>query len=53
MTVPLWLMKPMSYAHVMMRTTMRVSAAKAERELGWTPVYPSSYDGLAALKAAA
>jgi nucleoside-diphosphate-sugar epimerase len=51
MTVPLWLMKPMSYAQVMMRTTMRVSSAKAERELGWTPAYPSCYDGIAALEA--
>ncbi|MET9894472.1 NAD(P)-dependent oxidoreductase [Streptomyces sp. NPDC006465] len=53
MTVPLWMMKPMAYAHVMMRTTLRVSSAKAERELGWTPAHPSAYDGLAALKAAA
>jgi nucleoside-diphosphate-sugar epimerase len=53
MTVPLWLMKPMSYAHTMMSTTMRVSTAKAERELGWTPAYPSSRDGLAALRATA
>ncbi|MCX4993044.1 MULTISPECIES: NAD(P)-dependent oxidoreductase [unclassified Streptomyces] len=53
MTVPLWMMKPLSYAHVMMRTTLRVSSAKAERELGWTPAHPSAYDGLAALKAAA
>ncbi|MGW3814510.1 NAD-dependent epimerase/dehydratase family protein [Streptomyces sp. NPDC005046] len=53
MTVPLWMMRPLSYAHVMMRTTLRVSSAKAERELGWTPAHPSAYDGLAALKAAA
>ncbi|MER5469005.1 NAD(P)-dependent oxidoreductase [Streptomyces sp. NPDC002935] len=53
MTVPLWMMKPMAYAHVVMRTTLRVSSAKAERELGWTPAYPSTYDGLAALRAAA
>lgn len=50
MTVPLWLMKPMSYAHVVMSTTMRVSSAKAEHELGWAPAYPSTYDGLAALR---
>ncbi|MET7697844.1 NAD(P)-dependent oxidoreductase [Streptomyces sp. NPDC005485] len=48
-TVPLWLTKPMSYAHTMMTTTMRVSSAKAERELGWSPAYPSTYDGLAAM----
>jgi nucleoside-diphosphate-sugar epimerase len=53
MTVPLWMTKPMAYAHAVMRTSLRVSSVKAERELGWTPVYPSAYDGLAALKAAA
>lgn len=46
---PLWLMKPLSYAHAMMRTTMRVPSANAARELGWTPAYASSCDGLAAL----
>ncbi|GLP65422.1 nucleoside-diphosphate sugar epimerase [Streptomyces sp. TUS-ST3] len=52
MTVPLWATRPLSYAHTMFRARMRVSAAKAERELGWTPAYPSSRDGLAALRAA-
>ncbi|MGW1208587.1 NAD-dependent epimerase/dehydratase family protein [Streptomyces sp. NPDC002499] len=52
MTVPLWLTAPMSYAHVMFEASMRVSTAKAERELGWTPVYPGARDGLAALAAA-
>jgi nucleoside-diphosphate-sugar epimerase len=51
MTVPLWLMRPMSYAHAMMSTTLRVSSAKAERELGWTPAYPAGRDGLAAMRA--
>jgi nucleoside-diphosphate-sugar epimerase len=51
MTVPLWLMRPMSYAHVMVASSLRVSIAKAERELGWTPVYASSHEGLAALRA--
>ncbi|WP_151478705.1 NAD-dependent epimerase/dehydratase family protein [Streptomyces albicerus] len=51
MTVPLWLMRPMSYAHTMMSTTLRVSSAKAERELGWTPAYPAARDGLAAMRA--
>jgi nucleoside-diphosphate-sugar epimerase len=51
MTVPRWLTRPMSYAHTMFATSMRVSSAKAERELGWTPVYPSCRDGLAALAA--
>ncbi|MFI0966335.1 NAD-dependent epimerase/dehydratase family protein [Streptomyces sp. NPDC021080] len=53
MTVPLWTMRPLSYAHVVMRTNLRVSSAKAERELGWTPTYTSAYDGLAALRATA
>jgi nucleoside-diphosphate-sugar epimerase len=50
--VPLWMMRPMSYAHAIMASTLRVSLAKAERELGWTPVYPSAREGLAALRAA-
>lgn len=52
MTVPLWLMRPMSYAHTMMSTTLRVSTVKAERELGWTPVHPTARDGLAAMRGA-
>jgi len=51
MAVPRWLTRPMSYAHTVMSATMRVSSAKAERELGWTPAYPSSREGLAALRA--
>ncbi|CAM5395292.1 hypothetical protein SPURM210S_05807 [Streptomyces purpurascens] len=52
MTVPLWLMRPMSYAHTVMASRLRVSCAKAERELGWTPRYPSSGEGLAAMRSA-
>ncbi|MET7687694.1 NAD(P)-dependent oxidoreductase [Streptomyces sp. NPDC005483] len=52
MSVPLWLTRPMAYAHTMFSSSMRVSTRKAERELGWTPVYPSGRDGLAALRAA-
>lgn len=52
MTVPLWLMKPMSYAHTVMSSRLVVSCAKAERELGWTPQYPSSREGLAASRSA-
>ncbi|MFC8347472.1 NAD(P)-dependent oxidoreductase [Streptomyces sp. NPDC057280] len=51
--VPLWMMRPMAYAHAIMASTLRVSIAKAERELGWAPVYPSAREGLAALRAAA
>ncbi|MEV5439313.1 NAD(P)-dependent oxidoreductase [Streptomyces sp. NPDC052682] len=53
MAVPLWLMRPLSYAHTTMSTSLRVSTAKAERELGWVPVYPSSREGLAAMRAGA
>jgi nucleoside-diphosphate-sugar epimerase len=52
MAVPLWTVRPMGYAHTMMTSSLRVSSAKAERELGWTPAYPSTRDGLAALRAA-
>ncbi|MFE9028442.1 NAD-dependent epimerase/dehydratase family protein [Streptomyces iakyrus] len=48
--VPLWLLRPMSYVHTVMSSRLRLSCAKAERELGWTPRYASSYDGLAALR---
>ncbi|CAL9364385.1 hypothetical protein SUDANB176_00739 [Streptomyces sp. enrichment culture] len=49
--VPLWLMRPMTCAHDVMSTTLRVSTAKAERELGWTPVHPDARHGLAAMRA--
>ncbi|MET9760974.1 NAD(P)-dependent oxidoreductase [Streptomyces sp. NPDC006372] len=52
MTVPLWLMKPMSYAHTVMASRLRVSCARAEHELGWTPRYPSSREGLDAMLSA-
>ncbi|MFJ9536043.1 NAD-dependent epimerase/dehydratase family protein [Streptomyces sp. NPDC101225] len=51
MTVPLWTTRPMPYVHTILTSRMRVSAAKAERELGWTPRYASGRDGLAALAA--
>ncbi|MEV6486331.1 NAD(P)-dependent oxidoreductase [Streptomyces sp. NPDC051576] len=50
--LPLWAVRPMGYAHTMMTSSQRVSSVKAERELSWTPVYPSSREGLAALRAA-
>ncbi|WP_329259026.1 NAD(P)-dependent oxidoreductase [Streptomyces pseudovenezuelae] len=52
LSVPLWLTRPMAYAHTMFSSSMRVSVEKAERELGWTPAYPSTREGLAALRAA-
>ncbi|GAA2425785.1 NAD(P)-dependent oxidoreductase [Streptomyces coeruleofuscus] len=50
LTVPLWLVKPMSYMHTVMSSRLMVSSAKAERELGWTPLYPSSREGLVAMR---
>lgn len=49
MTVPVWMMRPMGFAYATARTNMRVSNAKAKRELGWTLTSPTSADGLRAL----
>lgn len=49
MTVPAWLTRPMSYAHRMFTTNLRVSNAKARAELGWAPRYADCVEGLAAL----
>lgn len=49
LTVPLWALRPMAYAHTVMSTNLRVSTAKAKAELGWTPRWSSSVEGLAAL----
>jgi nucleoside-diphosphate-sugar epimerase len=48
-TVPLWAMRPMGFAHATASANMRVSNAKAKRDLGWTPISPASADGLRAL----
>ncbi|MFP3963001.1 NAD(P)-dependent oxidoreductase [Actinomadura fulvescens] len=47
--VPLWALRPIPYLHAMLKTTMRVSNAKAARELGWKPAYPTYRDGVTAL----
>ncbi|GAA2768101.1 hypothetical protein GCM10010103_71430 [Streptomyces paradoxus] len=52
LNVPLWLLKLMSYAHTVMSSRLRMSCAKAERELGWTPRCASSHEGLAAMRPA-
>jgi nucleoside-diphosphate-sugar epimerase len=49
LTVPRWLMRPMSLAHTVVSTNLRVSTEKARRELEWTPAFTSAYDGLAAM----
>lgn len=51
MTVPGWLLKPLPYMYALMvATRIRLSNAKAKRELGWAPRYPSYRDGLDALR---
>ncbi|GAA2364704.1 hypothetical protein GCM10010246_66300 [Streptomyces cuspidosporus] len=52
MRAPAWLMRPMSYAHRMATTSMRVSNAKAKAELDWRPRYADCRAGLTALAAA-
>jgi nucleoside-diphosphate-sugar epimerase len=52
LTVPSWVLRPMSYAYRMTQANMRVANAKAKSELGWTPRYRSCADGLRALAAA-
>ena len=49
MTVPSWMMRPLSYAYAALTTNMRVSNAKARTDLSWIPAYPTSADGLRAL----
>jgi nucleoside-diphosphate-sugar epimerase len=51
MGVPTWLTRPLSYAHRVVTTSMRVSNARARAELGWSPRYPSCAEGLTALAA--
>lgn len=48
-TVPSALLAPLPYLHaVMVATRIRLSNAKARRDLGWAPSYPSIREGLPA-----
>lgn len=49
--VPSWLLTATPYAKAMMTGGLRVSAAKAKRELGWEPSMPTYRDGVAELTA--
>lgn len=51
LTVPAWLLRPMSYVHRVTQVNMRVANDRAKAELGWKPRYPSCADGLRALAA--
>ncbi|MCP3760223.1 NAD(P)-dependent oxidoreductase [Streptomyces sp. TBY4] len=53
LTVPLWVLKAAPLAHTIMGTDLRLSHAKARRELGWAPTYGSSAAGVGALAEAA
>ncbi|MFR9778288.1 NAD-dependent epimerase/dehydratase family protein [Micromonospora sp. MS34] len=44
--VPSWMLRAIPYAHAMMTTSMRVSNAKAKRELGWAPAVPTYREGI-------
>ncbi|MET8909177.1 NAD(P)-dependent oxidoreductase [Micromonospora sp. NPDC004551] len=51
--VPTWMLRPIPYAHAMMTTSMRVSNAKAKRELGWAPAVPTYREGIPVIARAA
>jgi nucleoside-diphosphate-sugar epimerase len=37
LTIPLWMVRPMSYLHTMLSTNLVLDVTKAGRELGWEP----------------
>jgi hypothetical protein len=51
--LPAFMLRPASCAHAAFTTSMRVSGAKAGRELGWAPSVPSWRQGIPPLGAAA
>jgi nucleoside-diphosphate-sugar epimerase len=44
--VPDWTLRAVPYVHAMMTTSMRVSNAKAKRELGWAPAVSTYREGV-------
>ena len=40
------MLRPIPYIHTMMTTSMRVSNAKARRELGWAPAVSTYHEGI-------
>ena len=44
--VPSWMLRPIPYPHTIMTTSMRVSNAKARRELGWAPALSTYREGI-------
>jgi nucleoside-diphosphate-sugar epimerase len=45
--IPVWMLRAIPYVHTLMTTSMRVSNAKARRELGWAPAVPTYREGIA------
>ena len=44
--VPTWMLRPIPYLHTIMTTSMRVSNAKAKRDLGWAPAVSTYREGV-------
>jgi nucleoside-diphosphate-sugar epimerase len=44
--VPSWMLRPIPYLHTILTTSMRVSNAKARRELGWAPAVSTYREGI-------
>ena len=44
--VPTWMLRAIPYLHTIMTTSMRVSNAKAKRELGWVPAVSTYRQGV-------
>jgi nucleoside-diphosphate-sugar epimerase len=44
--IPTWMLRAIPYLHTIMTTSMRVSNAKARRELGWAPAVSTYRDGI-------
>jgi nucleoside-diphosphate-sugar epimerase len=51
--LPAWLLRPANYVHAAFTTSMRVSNAKARRELAWAPTVPTWREGIPLIAAAA
>lgn len=39
LTIPPWMVRPLSYLHTILSTNLTLDVGKAERELGWKPLY--------------
>ena len=44
--VPTWTLRAIPYLHTIMTTSMRVSNARARRELGWAPAVSTYREGV-------